>query len=53
MGKRIPLRMVSTPERALRVVSIDDEIIPAMSEKLVDGFLQRPETDIQGESSML
>ena len=52
-GKRIPLCMVSTPERALCVVSIDDEIIPAMSEKLVDGFLQRPETDIQGESSML
>ena len=52
-GKHIPLRMVSTPECALRVVSIDDEIIPAMSEKLVDGFLQRPETDIQGESSML
>ena len=52
-GKRIPLRMVSTPERALRVVSIDDEIIPAMSEKLVDGFIQRPETDIQGENSML
>ena len=27
--------------------------IQAMSEKLVDGFLQRPETDIHGESSML
>ena len=52
-GKHIPLCMVSTPERALRVVSIDNEIIPAMSEKLVDGFLQRPETDIQGERSML
>ena len=52
-GKCIPLRMVSTPEHALRVVSIDDEIIPAMSEKPVDRFLQRPETDIQGECSML
>ena len=52
-GKRIPLRMVNTPEHALHIVSVDDEIIPAMSEKLVDGFIERPDSDIQGEDSML
>ena len=52
-GKRIPLRMVNTPEHALRIVSVDDEIIPAMSEKLVDGFIERPDSDIPGEESML
>ena len=45
--------MVSTLEHALRIVSVDDEIIPAMSEKLVDGFIERPEADIPGEDSML
>ena len=45
--------MVNTPEQALRIISIDDEIIPAMSEKLVDGKIERPEADILGEDSML
>ena len=37
----------------LHIVSVDDEIIPAMSEKLVDGFIEKPDSDIQGEDSML
>ena len=45
--------MVNTPEHVLHIVSVDDEIIPAMSEKLVDGFIERPDSDIQGEDSML
>ena len=45
--------MVNTPKQVLHIVSIDDEIIPAMSEKLVDGFIERPEADILGEDSML
>ena len=52
-GKRISLRMVNIPEQVLRIISIDDEIIPAMSEKLVDGFIEKPEADILGEDSML
>ena len=52
-GKQIPLCMVNTPEHALHIVSVDDEIIPAMSEKLVDGFIERPDSDILGEDSML
>ena len=45
--------MVNTPEQVRCIINIDDEIIPEMSEKLVDGFIERPEADILGEDSML
>ena len=39
----------STP----KVVCLQDEIIPGMSEKVVDAFLERPQGEIESEDSML
>ena len=53
-GQRIPLRTVGTCGDAPRVVCLQDEIIPGMSEKVVDAFLERPQgEEIEGEDSMI
>ena len=44
-GKRIPIRTVDSHQgSSLKVVSIDTEVVPGMTEKTVDGFLERPNT---------
>ena len=44
-GKRIPIRTVDSHQGgSLKVVSIDTEAVPGMTEKIVDGFLERPNT---------
>ena len=44
-GKRIPIRTVDSHQGgSLKVVSIDTEVVPGMTEKIVDGFLERPNT---------
>ena len=55
-GKRIPIRTVNSHQGgSLRVVSIDTEVIPGMTEKIVDGFLERLNTLTKegGEQCML
>ena len=42
-GQEIPLEPVGLPMRALRLTTIDDEVIPGMSEKIIDAFVHRPE----------
>ena len=47
-GKRISIRTVDSNQGAsLKVVSIDTEVVPGMTEKIVDGFLERPTTQIR------
>ena len=44
-GKRIPIRTVDSHQGgSLKVASIDTEVVPGMTEKIVDGFLERPST---------
>ena len=44
-GKRIPIRTVNSHQGgSLKVVSIDTEVVLGMTEKIVDGFLERPNT---------
>ena len=53
-GHSIPLRTVGTRGDAPRVVCLQDEVIPGMSEKVVDAFLERPQGDcVKGEDSMI
>ena len=53
-GHSIPLRTVGTCGDAPRVVCLQDEVIPGMSEKVVDAFLERPQGDcVKGEDSMI
>ena len=38
-GQEIPIVTVGLPKRALRVSILDDEIIPGMTEKIIDAFI--------------
>ena len=42
-GQEIPMVTVGLPKRALRVSTIDDEVIPGMAEKIIDVFINRPD----------
>ena len=42
-GHEIPLLTVGHPKRALRVLTIDEEVIPGMPEKVIDVFINRPD----------
>ena len=44
-GMKIPLETVGLPERALRITCIKNEMIPGMSEKFIEGFLERPDEE--------
>ena len=54
-GQEIPLLQVGLPKRALRISTIDDEIIPGMTEKIVNVFINWPDEayDTYIEDSML
>ena len=52
-GHKIPLRTVGNWGSTPKVVCLQDEIIPGMSEKVVDAFLERPQGEIESEDSML
>ena len=54
-GREIPMVTVGLPKRALRVSTIDEEVIPGMTEKIVDVFIKRPDEtyDVDIEESML
>ena len=54
-GHEIPMVTVGLPKRALRVSTIDDEVIPGMTEKIIDVFINRPDEtyDIEVEESLL
>ena len=52
-GHKIPLRTVGNRGSTPKVVCLQDEIIPGMSEKVVDAFLERPQGEIESEDSML
>ena len=53
-GHKIPLCTVGTRGHAPRVVCLQDEIIPGMSEKIVDAFLEQPQgEELEGEDSMI
>ena len=54
--QEIPIVTVGLPKRALRVSVLDDEIIPGMTEKIIDAFIHRPDDDTYDtivEESML
>ena len=42
-GHEIPLLTVGHPKRALRVSTIDEDVIPGMTEKVIDVFINRPD----------
>ena len=52
-GHKIPLRTVGSLGSMSKVVCLQDEIIPGMSEKVVDAFLERPRGKIESEDSMV
>ena len=54
-GQEIPLLQVGLPKRAFQISTIDDEVIPMMTEKIVNVFINRPDEayDTYIEDSML
>ena len=53
-GKRIPIRTVNSHQGgSLKVVSINTEVVPGMTEKIVDGFLERPNTRVTSSAFSL
>ena len=54
-GHEIPMVTVGLPKKALRVSTIDEEVIPGMTEKIIDVFIDQPDEtyDIEVEESML
>ena len=52
-GHKIPLCTVGSLGSTPKVVCLQDELIPGMSEKVVDAFLERPQGEIESEDSMV
>ena len=52
-GHKIPLRTVGSLGSTPKVVCLQDELTPGMSEKVVDAFLKRPQGEIESEDSMV
>ena len=55
-GQKIPIVTVGLLKWALRVSILDDEIIPGMTQKIIDAFIHRPDDDAYDaivEESML
>ena len=54
-GRRIPLLPIGAPKLPLRVTTIEDEIIPGMTEKIIDAFVGRPldEYNVNIEENMM
>ena len=54
-GQEIPLLQVGLPKRAFRISTIDDEVIPGMTKKIENVFINRPDEayDTYIEDSML
>ena len=54
-GQEIPLLQVGLPKRAFQISTIDDELIPGMTEKILNVFKNRPDEayDTYIEDSML
>ena len=50
---KIPLRTVGSLGSTPKVVCLQDELIPGMSEKVVDAFLERPQGEIESKDSMV
>ena len=51
-GHNIPMRTAATQQKAIRLVSLEQEILPAMGDKFIEAFLERPEEEMDGEDSM-
>ena len=42
-GQKIPLTCVGGPKKAIRLSTINNEIIPGMTERVIDVFVERPD----------
>lgn len=52
-GQRVPLVTVGEPSRSIRVLSVNDHVIPGMTEMVIDGYVERPVEEVGQERCML